>query len=63
MSDEKSEHGSQQGCPWGGLAYYCAKMEDMRKLIAENPDVLFLCFMDDIFMVGNPDDVAKAFRD
>jgi hypothetical protein len=63
MPDEKSKHGSQQGCPWGGLAYCCAKMEDMRKLISENPDVLFLCFMDDIFMVGNPGDVAKAFKD
>ena len=63
MEDAKSRHGSQQGCPWGGLAYCSAKMEDMRTLMNNNRHVLFLCFMDDIFMIGRPEDVAKAFSD
>ena len=59
----ESRHGCQQGCAWGTLLYALADRRRMADLIAAHPAVVFVQFVDDIFMLGEPAAVAAAFAD
>eukprot|EP01050_Picozoa_sp_SAG11_P037001 SAG11_NODE_14368_length_614_cov_2.180583_1_plen_156_part_00 len=59
-STVSSRHGAQQGCSWGGFLYFLAKKNMMAALLAHNPDVFFVAIANDIFMAGEPANVAVA---
>eukprot|EP01052_Picozoa_sp_SAG31_P041084 SAG31_NODE_6129_length_2156_cov_3.983957_1_plen_659_part_01 len=59
----RSEHGCQQGCPLGMLLFCAGEADTMQELIERHPRVVFVCYADDVFILGDPADAAAAFED
>ena len=63
IPDAKAGRGCQQGCAIGNLCYCLAKLEQLRELKRLHPQCLIVVIVDDVFIGGEPADVAAAFVD
>ena len=57
----ESRHGCQQGCAWGTFLYGHGDRQRMLDLAAAHRNVVFVQFVDDVYMLGAPAAVAAAF--